>query len=101
VPRRRCVGCGRVAPKSELLRVAAVVAPDQQIARAVVDLPARLPGRGAYLCRGAPMRGEDRRPADECLARACKRRSIARALRRAVSTDSICAGAKLVESSSR
>jgi predicted RNA-binding protein YlxR (DUF448 family) len=101
VPRRRCVGCGRVAPKSELLRIAAVADLAGAPARAVIDAPARLPGRGAYLCRAAPSRDERPQPADQCLAHACRRRSIERALRRAVAADSICAGAKLVESFSR
>jgi uncharacterized protein len=89
VPRRRCVGCGRVAPKSELLRVAAAPARDGARARAVLDPRATMSGRGAYLCMG-PLAGE---PASACLALAVRRNGIARALRCAVSIDR-----KLVES---
>jgi predicted RNA-binding protein YlxR (DUF448 family) len=52
----------------------------------------KMPGRGAYLCRGE-LPGE---PAAHCLARALQRRAIPRALRAAVSLDP-----KLVESVSR
>ncbi len=99
MPRRRCVGCGRVAPKSELLRIAAVAEPDAARPRAVIDALARMPGRGAYLCRAddAPER-ERPRPVAACLALAHKRRAIARALRRPVATDSFSDDVKLVES---
>jgi predicted RNA-binding protein YlxR (DUF448 family) len=84
VPRRRCVGCGRTAPKAELLRLA--VARDAGVRparRAVLDLSATLPGRGAYLCRAT-----DRTIPDEhCLQLAVRRDSIARTLRRSVTLD--------------
>jgi predicted RNA-binding protein YlxR (DUF448 family) len=83
------VGCGRVAPKSELIRIAAVRDGDSSRARAVCDRDKRLPGRGAYLC-GDEQR---QRPAAACLERAIKRGAIGRALRAAVSLDP-----KLVES---
>ena len=95
--RRRCVGCGRIAPKSELVRMAVT---DQRSAsegradsrRAVLDRTGTMPGRGAYLCRGvAP--GE---PVADCLALATRRGGIARALRCAVRIDP-----ELVESVSR
>jgi predicted RNA-binding protein YlxR (DUF448 family) len=96
VPHRRCVGCGRVAPKSELLRVAA--SPQASgAAQAVLDHAARMPGRGAYLCRGA----EPARPAADCLASACRRGGIARALRRSITTDLIHEHDKGLESVSR
>lgn len=46
VPQRTCLGCGLVRPKHELLRLACDR--DGQIE---VDPQARLPGRGAYVCR--------------------------------------------------
>jgi predicted RNA-binding protein YlxR (DUF448 family) len=58
--------------------------------RAVLDRAGTMPGRGAYLCRGAVAREE---PAAECLALAARRGVIARALRCAVTID-----AELVES---
>jgi len=52
----------------------------------------RMPGRGAYLCRGE----RSDAPAAECLQRALQRGAIPRALRAVVSLDP-----KLVESVSR
>jgi predicted RNA-binding protein YlxR (DUF448 family) len=104
MPRRRCVGCGRIAPKSELVRIAAI---DQRSPgdaegrsrRAVLDATGTLPGRGAYLCRDETT-GE---PAIECLTLATRRGGIARALRCAVTLTSTGpdANPKLVESVSR
>jgi len=75
------VGCARIAPKSELVRIAAVAdGSGPRAQRAVVDLDGRLPGRGAYLCRGARAGAPD----PDCLQRAQRRGGIARALRRAV-----------------
>lgn len=94
MPRRRCVGCGRIAPKSELLRLAATAhgAASEQDARtrcAVADHAATMPGRGAYLCLGS----DPQLPVAECLTRAIQRGGIARALRSRVTVDP-----KLVES---
>ena len=44
-PSRTCVGCRRVRPKNELVRV--VRAPDGSV---VVDRRSVAPGRGAYVC---------------------------------------------------
>jgi predicted RNA-binding protein YlxR (DUF448 family) len=60
--------------------------------RAVHDADGRMPGRGAYLCRG-PRPGA---PAEACFAQALRRGGIARTLRAAVTVDP-----KLVESVSR
>jgi len=65
-------------------------------AYAVADPSARLPGRGAYLCRA----GEAARPAESCLAQAERRGAIARALRRALPGGLVLNDAKLVESMS-
>ncbi len=100
MPRRRCVGCGRIAPKSELLRIAAV-ADREGRARAAIDTLARMPGRGAYLCCAGVHAGEASRPDERCLERALERRAIARALRRPVAGDLVPGDAKLVESLSR
>jgi predicted RNA-binding protein YlxR (DUF448 family) len=83
VPRRRCVGCGRVAPKPELIRLVALREGGGGAARAVIDRECRMPGRGAYLCRGNP----PALPAADCLERARRRGGVARALRRAVRLD--------------
>jgi len=92
-PRRRCVGCGRIAAKSELLRIAVAASREgragsesrrgERIALAVLDRAGTMPGRGAYLCR-APAAGV---PAGSCLVAATRRGAIARALRCAVRVD--------------
>ena len=56
VPLRKCVGCGEMKPKKELVRV--VKSPEGEIS---LDLTGRKPGRGAYVC-----------PRRECLAAARK-----------------------------
>jgi uncharacterized protein len=61
---RTCVGCGARAVKSDLLRL---VAAGNEI---VPDVPARRPGRGAYL-----------HPSQGCFEKAQRRRAFARALR--------------------
>jgi uncharacterized protein len=92
VPQRRCVGCGKVRPKTELLRL--TVAGDGARRRAVLDHDGRLPGRGAYLCRALDAGSIARLVAERaCLERATHRGAIARALRCAVKLDS-----ELVES---
>ena len=67
-PVRTCVGCGRKAPQSELLRFALR---GEQL---VQDPTA--PGRGAYTCRRLA-----------CFERAAARRAFARTLRRNVQID--------------
>lgn len=64
---RRCAGCGRRAPKGELLRIVAA----DGIAQ--LDPAGQLPGRGTYACGPA------------CLERLQDRRSLSRALRAPVS----------------
>ncbi len=113
MPRRRCVGCGRIAPKSELLRIAATHDDGGRSRRAVIDLAGTLPGRGAYLCKAGvaettsspagiaettsnPAGVAETTPNSECLRLAERRRGIARALRRPVTLDP-----ELVESVNR
>jgi len=67
----------------------------------VIDTLARMPGRGAYLCRAAAPEGERLRPDEQCLARALKRGAIARALRRPTTGDLIHEPYKGLESVSR
>jgi len=68
LPIRTCAGCGRKAPRIELLRFAAV----NGELRAVPESR----GRGAYTCRLAP-----------CFERALDSRSFSRVLRTAVRVD--------------
>jgi uncharacterized protein len=64
-PIRSCVGCGRKAPQSELLRF---VAKDGRLVAGPNE-----PGRGAYTCRRL-----------SCFERALSRRAFNRTLRRNV-----------------
>jgi predicted RNA-binding protein YlxR (DUF448 family) len=92
VPQRRCVGCGRIAPKSELLRIAVDdtrSSGDDVRAerRAVLDRAGTMPGRGAYLCRDGAGEAGSQLVRGTCLQGAVRRRAIARALRCAVTLD--------------
>lgn len=91
MPYRRCVGCGRTAAKSELVRLALDRA-DPAATAIVLDGSGRMPGRGAYLC-AEPEHGG---PAAECLALAIRRNGPQRTLRARAGIDP-----KLVESVSR
>jgi predicted RNA-binding protein YlxR (DUF448 family) len=46
VPQRTCVGCRKIRPKREMVRI--VRTPDQGVK---IDESGKAPGRGAYLCR--------------------------------------------------
>ena len=46
IPLRKCVGCGEMKPKKELVR--AVKSADGEIS---LDLTGKKAGRGAYICR--------------------------------------------------
>jgi uncharacterized protein len=96
-PRRRCIGCGRIAAKSELIRIALVHDGDGLARRVVLDHSGTLPGRGAYLCQG----GAPADPAAACVTLARRRGAIARALRCSSSDRSVAFDPKLIESVSR
>jgi predicted RNA-binding protein YlxR (DUF448 family) len=64
-PIRRCIGCGRSAPQSELLRFVAK--------NGTLVAGPKEPGRGAYTCRRL-----------SCFERAVTRRAFNRTLRRNV-----------------
>jgi predicted RNA-binding protein YlxR (DUF448 family) len=68
LPQRSCVGCGRKAPKAELVRF---VADGGRLAAGEAR-----PGRGAYTCRRL-----------SCFERAVARRAFNRTLRRTVDVD--------------
>jgi uncharacterized protein len=72
-PTRSCAGCGRRAPKRELVRFV--------VRDGVLTQGARLEGRGVYTCRRLP-----------CFERAAARRAFARTLRRTVRVDPALAG---------
>jgi len=74
-----------------------VGAEDSARPHAVADPLARMPGRGAYLCRAE----DAQRPAEGCLKQAERKGAIARALRRALPDGLVLNDAKLVESVGR
>jgi predicted RNA-binding protein YlxR (DUF448 family) len=71
-PLRTCIGCQKVAPVSELVRVSCDVGGS-------LALGVGQAGRGAWLCRDSP----------RCFELATRRRAFSRALRRPVTPDAI------------
>lgn len=69
VPLRKCMGCGEMKPKKELVRV--VKSPQGEIS---LDLTGKKPGRGAYVCKNVT-----------CLRAARKARRLERAFSCAIS----------------
>lgn len=70
IPLRRCVGCGEMKAKKELVRV---VKMEDEI---VLDATGRKNGRGAYLCANA-----------DCLNKAKKSRGLERSFKAPVSEE--------------
>lgn len=71
IPQRRCIGCGSIRGKRDLIRIAF-----PKDSEAVIDVGFISPGRGAYLCRDP-----------ECLKKARKKNALARALRCSISDE--------------
>ena len=72
-PTRSCAGCGRRAPKGELVRFVARAGELTQAHKA--------PGRGVYTCRRL-----------QCFERALSRRAFARTLKQTVRVEPALAG---------
>jgi hypothetical protein len=70
-PRRTCIGCRRVAPSGELVRVARLPSGSLAVGR-------HEPGRGAWLCASP-----------SCFDLAVRRRAIGRALWTVVTEDQV------------
>ena len=68
VPMRKCVGCGEIKSKKEMMRVLKTA--ENEI---VLDTTGRKNGRGAYLCF-----------CKECLQNAAKNRGLERSLKMAI-----------------
>lgn len=68
IPLRKCIGCGEMKPKKELLRI--VRSPEGNIS---CDVTGRSPGRGAYICSKS-----------ECLRAAHKAHRLERAFECAI-----------------
>ena len=71
IPMRKCVGCGEMKEKKELIRV--IKTPEDEI---LLDTTGRANGRGAYICNNA-----------ECLKKAVKNRGLERSLKSQIPTD--------------
>ena len=65
IPMRKCVGCGEMKEKKEMIRV--LKTPEDEI---VLDTTGRANGRGAYICNSA-----------ECFAKAIKNKGLERSLK--------------------
>ncbi len=68
VPMRKCIGCGEMKPKKELLRI--LRTEDEGI---VLDTTGKKNGRGAYICYSR-----------DCLLRAVKNKGLERSFKQAV-----------------
>ena len=64
IPMRKCVGCGEMKPKKEMMRILRT-----EEGEFVTDTTGKKNGRGAYLC-----------PSAQCLAKARKAKRLERAL---------------------
>ena len=71
IPQRRCVGCGEMKSKKDLIRV--VRSPEGDIS---LDLTGKKAGRGAYVC-----------PDKECITKAYKGHRLEKALEKQVNDD--------------
>ncbi len=65
IPMRKCVGCGQMREKRDLIRV--IKTPEDDI---ILDTTGRANGRGAYICNSA-----------ECFAKAVKNKGLERSLK--------------------
>lgn len=71
VPMRKCMGCGQMLPKKELVRVVKtkISAEGEEDYEVSLDLTGKKSGRGAYVCKNS-----------KCLAVARKAKRFERAL---------------------
>ncbi|TCS79768.1 hypothetical protein EDD59_10721 [Muricomes intestini] len=68
IPMRKCVGCGEMKPKKEMIRVLRTMEDDF-----VLDATGKKNGRGAYLCRS-----------QECLEKAVKSKGLERSFKQTI-----------------
>ncbi|HJA68351.1 nucleic acid-binding protein [Lachnoclostridium sp. An169] len=68
IPMRKCVGCGEMKPKKELMRILR-----NEEGEFLVDATGKKNGRGAYLC-----------PSVECFQKAVKSRGLERSFKQAI-----------------
>lgn len=68
IPMRKCVGCGEMKPKKDLMRILKTETGEFQ-----VDADGKKNGRGAYICRSV-----------ECFRKAVKSRGLERSFRQQI-----------------
>ena len=71
IPTRKCVGCGEMREKKDMIRV--IKTPEGDIC---LDTTGRANGRGAYICNSA-----------ECLKKAVKNRGLEKSLKAQIPGD--------------
>ena len=71
IPMRKCVGCGEMKEKKELIRV--IKTPEDEI---LLDKTGRANGRGAYICNSK-----------DCFAKAIKNKGLERSLKSQIPAD--------------
>ena len=71
IPMRKCVGCGEMKPKKELMRILRTESGDF-----VVDAEGKKNGRGAYICRSV-----------ECFRKAVRSRGLERSFKQEIPQD--------------
>ena len=71
IPMRKCVGCGEMKPKKELMRILKT-----QSGEIIVDAAAKKNGRGAYNCRSL-----------DCFKSAVKSRGLERSFKQEIPQD--------------
>ena len=68
IPMRKCVGCGEMKPKKELMRILKT-----ETGEVVVDAAGKKNGRGAYICRSV-----------DCFKSAVKSRGLERSFKQEI-----------------
>lgn len=71
IPMRKCVGCGEMKPKKELMRILKT-----ETGEFLVDADGKKNGRGAYLCRSV-----------ECFHKAAKSKGLERSFKQEIPAD--------------
>ena len=71
IPTRKCVGCGEMKEKKELIRI--IKTPEDEI---LLDVTGKANGRGAYLCNSA-----------ECFRKAVRNKGLERSLKASIPAD--------------
>ena len=68
IPLRKCIGCGEMKGKKEMIRV--IKTPEDEI---MIDATGKKNGRGAYIC-----------PSSACLAKAIKSKGLDRSFKMSI-----------------